>query len=282
MGYARVVAAVVGATILGVPATGAGAGDKSRYTLFNPTPDRLLREMSTDRPDATESPYTVDAGHIQIEMDLVAYTHDRRDGATARAYDLMPFNFKIGLTNSTDLQLVHDAYSRVRISGGGITDKETGFGDLTLRLKHNIWGNDGGTTAFGIMPFIKIPTNTIDDLNNEVEGGVIVPFAIDLGRGLGLGLMTEVDLLRTEDGRGVAPTFINSAALGFELTDRWGLYVEAFVARSTEAGSETIATLNGGFTYAVDDNLQLDTGAVVGVTEAADDLKVFVGLSRRY
>ena len=47
------------------------ASDKSKYHLFHPTPDRLLRDLSTDRPDLTESPYTVDAGHFQIETDFV-------------------------------------------------------------------------------------------------------------------------------------------------------------------------------------------------------------------
>jgi hypothetical protein len=36
-----------------------------------------MREMSTDRPDQTESAYTVDAGHFQVEMDLVSAMFDR-------------------------------------------------------------------------------------------------------------------------------------------------------------------------------------------------------------
>jgi len=32
--------------------------DKSGYNLFRPTPDALLREMATDRPDKTESAFT--------------------------------------------------------------------------------------------------------------------------------------------------------------------------------------------------------------------------------
>ena len=43
--------------------------DKSGYNLFNPTPDEYMREMSPDRPDKTDSPFTVDAGHFQLEMD---------------------------------------------------------------------------------------------------------------------------------------------------------------------------------------------------------------------
>jgi len=168
------------------------AADKSSYSLFNPTPDSALRDMSTDRPDKTESPYTVDAGRIQIETDLIAYTHDRENGITTRAFDVLPFNLKIGLTSSTDLQLVYGTYSHVRVSGDGGTD--SGTGDLVVRLKHNLWGNDGGRTAFALMPFVKIPTNDLKSLNNDVEGGLIVPLAIDLGRGMGLGLMTEIDI----------------------------------------------------------------------------------------
>ena len=33
--------------------------------------------MNTDRPDQTESAYTVDAGHFQVEMDLVNVAFDR-------------------------------------------------------------------------------------------------------------------------------------------------------------------------------------------------------------
>lgn len=40
--------------------------DKSMYTLFRQTPRSQMRELTTDRPDKTESPITVDAGHFQI------------------------------------------------------------------------------------------------------------------------------------------------------------------------------------------------------------------------
>lgn len=41
--------------------------DKSGYSLFKPTPRQFMRELTTDRPDQTESPYTVDAGHFQVK-----------------------------------------------------------------------------------------------------------------------------------------------------------------------------------------------------------------------
>ena len=63
---AVVVAAPTGGAA-GAEADASASPDKSDYTLFNPTPRDRLREMSTDRPDKTESPFTVDAGHFQIE-----------------------------------------------------------------------------------------------------------------------------------------------------------------------------------------------------------------------
>lgn len=280
MGVSKAACRLSGAVLL--LATSAAAGDKSRYTLMHPTPDSELRDMSTDRPDKTESPYTVDAGRFQIETDLVAYTHDSTDRVTTSAFDVLPFNFKVGLAHDTDLQIVYGAYSHVRTSHGSVTRDENGFGDVAVRLKRNIWGNDGGKTALGIMPFVKLPTNTVSSLDDDVEGGVIVPLAVDLGQGMGLGLMTEVDILKSEDGNGYEPTFVNSATVSFELTQRLGLYVEAFVERSAESGAETIVTIDGGFTYAVTDHLQLDAGANVGVTEAADDINLFAGLSQRF
>jgi hypothetical protein len=71
--------------------------DKSDYNLFHPTPRELMREMSTDRPDTTESPYSVDAGHFQLEMSFLNYTHDRYNPDRA--------NTKIDTWNVTPLIL---------------------------------------------------------------------------------------------------------------------------------------------------------------------------------
>src|SRR5450756_1817193 len=74
--------------------------DKSGYNLFHPTPPGLMRELTPDRPDKTESPYTVDAGHFQLEMDVVTFTLNRSNDARTEAWNVAPVNFKIGLRNN--------------------------------------------------------------------------------------------------------------------------------------------------------------------------------------
>jgi hypothetical protein len=109
--------------------------DKSSYDLFNPTPAASLRELTPDRPDKTESPYTVDAGHFQVEMDFANYTYDHSDGITTKAWNVAPVNLKVGLLNKVDLQFVFDNYLHVRTDDrvAGTSATQSGVGDCTTR-----------------------------------------------------------------------------------------------------------------------------------------------------
>src|SRR6266446_7555748 len=96
--------AVPTADAVGAETNGSNGPDKSKYNLFNPTPRELVREMATDRPDKTEAPFTVDAGHFQIEADVLNYTYDRYNSdqtatrvETAR---IAPVNLKAGICKS--------------------------------------------------------------------------------------------------------------------------------------------------------------------------------------
>ncbi|MES2572812.1 MAG: transporter [Verrucomicrobiota bacterium] len=267
-------------------AHGEAPGDKSRFHLFNPTPREQMREMSTDRPDKTESPYTVDAGHFQIESDLVSFSYDRhnpeRAPSTTEAYSVAAINFKAGLLPNVDLQLVVESYQTVRTSTPGAREHNRGFGDLTARLKVNLWGNDGGATALALMPFVKIPTNQDDLGNHSVEGGLIVPLAVALPGGWKMGVMTEADLIENAGPGGHHVEWINTLTLGHAIVGRLGGYLEFFSLVSSERAAPWVATFDAGLTYAVTDDLQLDIGVNLGLTRSADDINPFVGLSWRF
>jgi hypothetical protein len=251
--------------------------DKSAYHLFNPVPRELMRDMSTDRPDVTESPITVDAGHVQLEMSFVDLVKD----AGSRAWTVAPLNLKLGLLNNADLQLVFDPWVLQR----GDADHVSGQGDLQVRLKVNLWGNDpapGQNTALGIMPFIKIPTADDSIGNDRVEGGLIVPFAMDLGGGWAMGLMAEFDAIWDELDHHYDLEFVHTASLGRDLTDVIGAYVEYIGIAGSDAGSQYRVGLGGGLTFALSPDLQLDFGVIVGLAGGIDDLNLFAGLSIRH
>ena len=261
----------------------AATPDKGGCNLFHPAPDSLLRELSPDRPDKTESPYTVDAGHFQLEMDFANFTYDKADGTTTRAWNIAPFNIKAGLFNNVDLQLAFDSYQHVRTEdavAGNTT--QSGVGDITTRLKINLWGNDGGQTAFALLPFVKFPTSTDGLGNHAIEGGIILPLAISLPAGFGLGLETAVSCLQNENDSHYHAEFINSVTIGHDLIGNLGGYMEFFSAISTEHGAGWVGTVDVGLNYALTKNMQLDCGCNFGITAAADDLNPFIGLTVRF
>lgn len=260
------------------------ATDKSAYTLFNPVPDGQLRELAPDRPDKTESPYTVDAGHFQLETDFVTFTRNHSQGERTQTWNAAPFNLKAGLLHNVDLQFVFDSYLHERTRSGAPTHTTTrsGVGDLTTRLKINFWGNDGGSTAFGAMPWVKFPTHSAGLGNNGVEGGVIFPLAVQLPGEWGLGMMTEIDSVRNDGSSGYHAEFVNSVTVSHKIAGRLGGYLEFYSAVSTERGHDWVGTVDAGLTCLVTENLQLDCGVNIGVTRAADDLNPFAGLTWRF
>ena len=273
----------------GVPSPIADTGsalhsDKSDFTLFSPTPDSMMREFNTDRPDATESPYTVDAGHMQLEFSFLEYTRNSSSGTRGEAVSVLPANLKIGLLKNLDLQLVLNPYLRsTSRSNGSQRQNRSGFGDVELRTKINFWGNDGGATAGGIMPFVRLPGGSGGDGIRHVEGGIILPFASELPAGFDVGTMAEFDADRNSADDGYGVDFVHSVTLGHSLgrSNVHG-YVEYFGTAPIATGSTYGAYFDTGATISLSENLQVDGGVNIGLPSHGSVYTVFSGLSTRF
>jgi Putative MetA-pathway of phenol degradation len=230
-----------------------------------------LRPLSTDRPDTTESPHTVDAGHFQFEMEIANWTRNGRE----REFSLGETNAKIGLNHSTDLQVVLPFYTHVRDGGEG-------FGDMEIRLKHNLWGNDEGATAMALMPFIKLPTANGDLGNGAVEGGLIVPLGFEGPAGWDCAVMAELDWEADDDGSNYHLVGVTSATTSHDLTENTSVFLELVSVLSAESGSDWEAYFNTGMTWGLTPTWQLDGGIRVGLTSASTDFMPFLGVSTKF
>lgn len=266
--------------------------DKSGYHLFKPVPKDQMREFSTDRPDKTESPYTVDAGHFQIEADIVTFVHDKStetDAATGgsietknQAFNWGVLNLKAGLTNSTDFQFVIPAFISQTATAGTEETTTRGVGDITMRLKQNIFGNDGGPVAIGVMPFVTLTSGKAGLGTEKIEGGLIFPISASLPNDWGLGMMFQVNKAKNDADDAYHSELISSITFGHDIVGNLGGYTEFFSQTSNETGAAWVATFDVGLTYEVVPNVQLDIGLNTGLTDAADDLNPFVGVSARF
>ncbi|MBG8555738.1 transporter [Hymenobacter guriensis] len=268
----------------GLPAPAPGGVDTLRarkhvYTLFKPVPTALMRPLSTDRPDATESAYSVDAGHFQIETDLLRLGRSRLDEQTAaEELGLNHANLKMGLTHNVDLQVVVESYTIQTEGVGETSTRRAGFGDVTVRLKRNLWGNDGGPTGFALMPFVKLPTGRSCG-NGAWEGGIVTPFSVQLPHDFTLGTQLQATLNRDSEVKEHYLELAPTLTVGHDLYKTLGGFVELATAWDTRNPGWT-ATLNGGPTLRLGDNLQLDTGINLALTKDTQTT-YFLGLSFR-
>jgi hypothetical protein len=260
------------------PVLPAAEVDKSAYSLANPTPAALLRELTTDRPDTTESPFTVDAGHLQLEMDFASITRDRQGGVRTTEAAIAPFNLRLGLLPNLEAGLFFDPYIRVTEQPRfGPKTRVRGVGDTTLRVKYNFWGNDGGESALGLMADVKLPTAASALGNDKVEGAVTLPIALELGGGWEIGAMTSV--AGVHDGSRYQAVWINTVSLARDLFE----HVGAFWELTSAAGpGPHVCTFDTGIAWQINRNLQLDAGVNIGISKRAPDLTWFAGLSRRF
>lgn len=266
-------------TITGSAVAEVNSSDKRHYHLFNPTPRELMRDMATDRPDTTESPYTVDAGHLQIELSFIEYTRD----AGADSFSVMPTNFRVGLLNNFEFAIVLEPLLHIESADdAGLITSDSGFGNIQLRAKLNLWGNDSGNTALALMPFVTLPTASDALSHNHVEAGLIVPFAAALDEHWGLGLMAEFDAVYDADRDTYDLEFLHTAALGRDIIGDLGAYIEYIGLASSAPDSDYQASVGFGLTYALSPDLQLDAGINIGLNDAADDLNPFIGMSVRF
>lgn len=250
---------------------------KKNYHIFNPTPKNLMRDFETDRPDITESAYSVDAGHFQFETDLFRTEKSKTNGITTilNAYNLI--NLKIGLNNSMDLQAVVSSFETENIKSENLAHKSSGFGDITLRLKKNLWGNDGGKTALAVMPYVTIPNA---NSTAKVSGGIIFPFALSLPNEWGFGAQIQTDVLENQNNTNYHFRFLTSATLSHALFNKCNFFIESYFTRDSDVDlSEYFA--NGGIIYDLTKNLKIDAGFNYGIKQESSKV-YFIGLSFRY
>jgi hypothetical protein len=264
----------------------APAPDKSGYTWFNPTPDSQLRSFAPDRPPKADSAYTVDAGHFQYETDLLNYSQTNFGGVTTKLYQAFDPVLKLGLTNWADFELQFNGYQNLAATDNAtdaVVAKGSGFGDVFVKSKINLFGNDAGSAALAVIPYVKIPSDNLNISNGAVEGGLIAPLQLQLPQDFGLTLMSEVDALKNADDSGRHANFVDLINLNHAVPGIKNLSaaIEFFSSVGTDANTPAIYTLDTALIYLLTPNVQLDGGVDFGLNRAAPNLQAFIGLSQR-
>ncbi len=250
------------------------------------SPPAKLRDLCPDRPTKNTSPCTVDPGHFQVEIDAFDVTVDRSGGADTNTYLAAAPTLKYGVSRSLDLEASFAPLVVVtsRDRATGASARTTGVGDLFLKAKWNLVGDDGGPVSLAILPYLKVPTAPGGIGDRAVEGGLLVPVAIPLPSGFSLALTPEVDWLKNANDDGRHANMIQLVALGHAVgplsatAELWSDF------NFDPAGEVTQYSADLGLAWIPKraPNLQLDAGVNLGLNRVTPGLQAYVGVSRRF
>lgn len=127
---------------------------------------------------------------------------------------------------------------------------------------------------------MRLPTASAGLGAGGVEAGLIFPFTVELPGELELSSMIELDRSRREGGYGT--DVLVTGSLARDLWGDLGGFVELVSSVSLDGPEEAELGANAGLILQLGDDLAVDGGARVGLSEAAPDLGWFIGGSARY
>lgn len=253
-------------------------------TCFAGQKQQAAPELVTDRPDQTESSVVVLPGYAQIET---GWTFSRKDTASVRdeTHEFPGTLIRVGVVDRVEFRLDWNGGVWEETGSAAQRTQSRGAGDMDVGTKLYFWGEEGWIPEVALLAGVSLPVGD-EDLSSQQSDPT---FQLSLSHtlsdrvsfGYNLGATWESDL--NEGGDRERFSFFNyTAALGIGMTERAGLFVEVFGDVPTEANGGPANALDGGVTYLVRDNVQLDAAVGVGLSQEADDWFVGFGLSLRF
>ena len=242
-----------------------------------------LRDLCPDRPGLNTPPCIVDKGHLIVETG-VAYTHDQSQGIGTDTGDYGELTVRYGVTDRVELVGGWTAYEHVRVRdrASGLTARTHGTGDLLFGVKAALTDPDGKGLAVSVQPFTTAPTGTGGVGAVRWTQGVIVPIKLELPADFELQMSPEIDRLPNNTDGGHHAAYTGVIGLGHKLGP-FDAQVEAYVSHDDDPGARsTMAIADVNLALSVGKNLQFDAEVDAGLNRDTPDVRIAVGVARRF
>jgi Putative MetA-pathway of phenol degradation len=251
-------------------------------TTFSGGPPSMDEPLEADRPDFTESPLTVGKGVVQVEMGYT-FTSDGNLGVRTTDHNFPQMLWRIGmLAEWFEFRVLYNYDINEQTFPSGNHLRMQGSEDLELGAKICLTPQEGILPAMGLIPAMTAPTGAPGITEGEVMPSLMWAYQWEFTKKVSLGMTTTVARQRDDLGN-IFVEFSQSGSLDVELTKKLAMYNELYLLSPTGRTDEQVQYYyDGGFTYHVTNNLQLDIEAGVGLNRAANDYFAGSGLVVRY
>lgn len=241
--------------------------------------------IQTDRPDFVEASTTVGLGRWQLEAGYTYYGD--RSGASRTITQTYPEALlRIGvIADWCELRLGQTyAHSPTTVLGHR-TEHATGWSDLYVGTKLALTEQKAYLPEAAVVLQATIPSGAREVTAGKVLPGINLLYGWDIIPDcLSLGASSQVNGA-VDDETHTYLVFAQAFTIGYTLTEKLGAYTEWFAlfpASAISPGVRQEQYVDGGFTYKVTPNFQLDIRAGKGLTENAQDYFLGAGFAVRY
>lgn len=243
----------------------------------------LDEPLVTDRPDFTEASSTVGLGVTQFELGYV-YVNDRDSDSSFDGHAYPDLLVRRGIIADWLELRVGWTYLSERETVGNVTSENSGSSDLLLGFKIGLTPQEGCLPEMALIPQMFVPVSSDPSFgSDEVLPGINWIYGWEISDRISMGGSSQINRVLDDESGDPFGLFAQSLVSGLSLTDRVGSYAEWFAL--IPDGADTVRTqhyVNGGFTYLVNNNLQLDIRAGVGLSRGSDDYFIGTGLAIRF
>jgi len=183
---------------------------------------------------------------------------------------------KYGVSKRFELRLITDFVTEKIKQNNELVENETGIDNVQFGGKFNFFDEKGWrpkTSLIAHYDFAHLRTmhkDTIDGFNFRFTLQKTISEKLSLGCNLGM------EWARFGD----APAYTYTFAPGFNLSEKWYAYIEAFGFIWKDDKPEN--SIDGGIAYFVNDNFKVDVSAGLGLSKYAPDYYFAVGSSFRF
>ena len=214
----------------------------------------MAQEIITDRPDQTESSSTIPMNSFQVETGVVI-GHVASESNLEKVLLAPSTLIRYGFTKNFELRLANHF---ARSSSESLSLKDFGFTDLELGFKLQLVRKEDVNTEIALLSHVVIPIGDVRLTN--VSFGLVNKLSIahNLGDIFTIGYNLGYNYFGFGSGTGTY-----SIALGAGLTKRIGFYIEPY--GEWVDFNLFLSNLDGGFTYLLKPNMQLDVSYGLGL-----------------
>jgi hypothetical protein len=232
--------------------------------------------LEPNRPGQADPPTVLAPGVAHIETGIT-FESETDGGPDTGVLTAPEVELRLGVHERLELQLFADGLVQEWYEGDG---KRTGGSDLELDVRVRLWEQAGWRPATAIDFGLSFPTGSAFATSDGFDPEGEILYAWDFGEHWNLnGNFDFASESQGDDDSSRHFVFRPEIALGLAISHRLGTFAEYYGV--IEEGANDQHSIDGGFTFLVNEDLQLDLSAGAGLNDAAPDFFVGAGVAWR-